>query len=289
MPKPVLPFVETMITYACNLSCAGCTNYSDYNMKGSVSWEQGKNWLEDWLEQVDILDFGIMGGEPTLNPECEQWLYGVRELMPNSQIRFTTNAVNFANKPDILDWCVDIGNTVFKFSLHEDKLYAMDAVKQVFDTYEWKPITEYGINRWIGPNNTRFQINSPTKFFKTYQGSFGKIRPHKNRPQEAFDMCVQQQCPLLYEGRIYKCSSIALLNRVLDDWQQPVTDEWRPYTDYQCISPDSTDKQIKKFINNFGKPHKICSMCPSSKDTDSIIDHRANVISKKQWIKLHQV
>jgi len=289
MPKPVLPFVETMITYACNLSCAGCTNYSDYNMKGSVSWHQGKRWLEDWLERVDIPDFGIIGGEPTLNPECEHWIYGARELLPNSQIRFTTNGVNFYQKPDILDWCVDIGNTVFKFSLHEDKPYATDAVRKVFSTYEWKPITEYGINRWIGPNNTRFQINSPTKFFKTYQGSFGKIRPHDNNPREAFAMCVQQQCPLLYEGRIYKCSSIALLNRVLDDWQQPITDLWRPYTEYQGISPDSTDKEIKSFINNFGKPHKICSMCPSYKDTDSILNHRSNVTSKKQWIKLHNV
>jgi len=285
----MLPFVETMIAYACNLSCTGCTNYSDYNMKGSVSWKQGKQWLQHWLERVDIPDFGIIGGEPTLNPECEQWIYGVRELMPNSQIRFTSNGVNFHQKPDILDWCMDIGNTVFKFSLHEDKPYAMEAVQKVFDSYKWKPITEYGINRWIGPNNTRFQINSPTKFFKTYRGTFGNIQPHNNSPREAFNMCVQQQCPLLYEGRIYKCSSIALLNRVLDDWQQPVNDYWQPYADYQGISPKSSDKEIKSFISNFGNPHKICRMCPSHKDTDSIIDHRANVINKKQWIKLHNV
>ena len=283
----MLPFVETMITYACNLSCAGCTNYSDYNMKGSVTWAQGKNWIESWLERVDIPDFGIMGGEPTLNPECEQWIYGVRELLPNSQIRFTTNAVNFGQKPDVLDWCIDIGNCVLKFSLHEDKSYAMDAVKYVFDACEWKPITEYGINRWIGPNNTRFQINSPTEFFKTYRGSFGNIRPHHNRPQEAFDMCVQQQCPLLYEGKIYKCSSIALLNRVLEDWNQPITEDWQPYTDYEGISTYSSDKDISDFVRNFGKPHRICAMCPSKKDINSIIDHRSNVISKKQWIKLH--
>ena len=289
MQRPILPFLETMITYACNLSCAGCTNYSDYNMKGSVSWKQGKSWLEDWLERVDIPDFGIMGGEPTLNPECEQWIYGVRELMPNSQIRFTTNAVNFDQRPEVLDWCIDVGNSVFKFTLHEDKTYAINAVHKVFDSYDWKPITEYGINRWIGPNGTRFQINSPTKFFKTYCGSFGNIQPHDNNPREAFDMCVQQQCPLLYEGRIYKCSSIALLNRVLDDWQQSVTEDWQPYTRYQGISPDSEEGEIKSFIKNFGKPHKICSMCPSSKDTDSIIDHRSNVISKKKWIKLHNV
>jgi len=289
MSKPVLPFVETMITYACNLSCAGCTNYSDYNMKGSVRWAEAKQWLLDWIERIDIPDFGIIGGEPTLNPECKQWIYGVRQLLPNSQIRFTTNAVNFHQNSQILDWCVDIGNCVLKFSLHQDLPYAQAAVEHVFGAYQWKPITEYGINRWIGPNNTRFQINSPAQFVKTYRGNFGNIRPHHSSPAAAFDMCVQQQCPLLYQGNIYKCSSIALLNRVLEEWNQPVTNDWQPYTDYQGISPASSHQEISKFIQNFGRPHRICAMCPSKKDTNSIIDHKSNVISKKQWVKLRNV
>lgn len=276
-----------MITYACNLSCAGCTNYSDYNMKGRVTWAKGKKWIESWLEKIDIPDFGIMGGEPTLNPECDEWIYGVRNLLPNSQIRFTTNAVNFKNKPDVLDWCVDVGNTVFKFTFHEDKPYATDAMNYVFNKYKWKPITEHGINRWIGPNKTRFQINAPLQFFKTYKGNFGNMRPHNNNPKEAFDMCIQQTCPLLYESKIYKCSSIALLNRVLSDWQQPITKEWKPYTDYEGISPDSSFDDIRSFVNNFGKPNKICTMCPTKRDHDSILDHKTNVISKKQWMKLN--
>lgn len=249
MPKKIiLPFVETMITYACNLSCTGCTNYSDYNMKGSVSWKQGKQWIEQWLTRLDIADFGIMGGEPTLNPECEKWIYGIRQLLPNSQIRFTTNGVNFAKRPDVLDWCIDVGNCVFKFTLHEDKPYGKDAIDYVFKKYEWKPITEYGINRWIGPNNTRFQINSPIKFYKTYRGHFGNMYPHNNNPKQAFDMCIQQTCPLLYNSKIYKCSSIALLNKVLNDFKQPINEYWKPYTDYEGISPDCSTRDIQMFI-----------------------------------------
>ena len=48
---------------------------------------------------------------------------------------------------------------------------------------------------------------------------------------------------------------------------------------------DSSDSDIRKFVNNFGKPNKICTMCPTKKDSDSIIDHRANVKSKKDWIR----
>ena len=113
--------------------------------------------------------------------------------------------------------------------------------------------------------------------------------PHDSNPKESFDICIQQTCPLLYEGKIYKCSSIALLNKVLNDWKQPVTKPWKPYTDYKGISTESTLQEIKMFIKNFGKPHKICTMCPTRKDTDSILDHRSNVITKKQWLKLNAI
>ena len=91
--KQVLPFLETMITQTCQLSCLGCTNYSDLRHSGYIKWKDGKRDLEQWLERIDIPDFGIMGGEPLINPEVIQWLIGVRELMPDSQIRFTTNGL----------------------------------------------------------------------------------------------------------------------------------------------------------------------------------------------------
>lgn len=290
MTKPVLPFLETMVTYACNLSCVGCTNYSDYNMKGSVKWAQGKQWLEDWLEIVDVPDFGLIGGEPLLNPELKEWIYGCRELMPNSQIRFTTNAVAFLENTQVLDWCADIGNCVFKFSIHEDAEYAQSSIDYVFSKYNWQPIIEHGINRWLGPNGLRFQINRPTTFIKSFKGSYGNIHPHCSNPADAFKMCVQKTCPLLYNGNIYKCSSVALLDRVLLDWQQPVTENWLPYTnEYSPLTVSSTKEEINQFIKNFGKPACTCQMCPTEDDVDSIVDHTSTVLTKKQWIKLQRV
>ena len=91
--KLIIPFVETMAIQSCNLSCVGCTNYSDLIHKGYVSWNSIENDLKEWLEVIDIEDFGIMGGEPLLNPEIEQWIIGIRKLLPNSRIRFTTNGL----------------------------------------------------------------------------------------------------------------------------------------------------------------------------------------------------
>lgn len=289
MTKPVLPFMETMITYACNLSCSGCTNYSDYNMKGHVKWKDGKHWLESWLEILDVPDFGLIGGEPLLHPELNEWIHGCRELMPKSQIRLTTNAVTFLQNTRVLDWCMDIGNCVFKFSIHNDTEAVSKSIDYVFSKYKWEPIVEHGISRWAGPNNVKFQINAPINFVKSYQGTYGNIQPHNSDPRRAFDICVQKTCPLLYNGKIYKCSSIALLNRVLEDWGQPINNDWAPYiTDYHPLTLDSNINDINQFLENFGRPHKVCQMCPTIEDTPSIIDHRSTVVTKKQWIALHR-
>ena len=115
--KPVLPFLETMATQVCNLSCAGCTNYSDLTHQGYVRWRDMERDLRTWLEVIDIPDFGIMGGEPLINPEIREWLRGVRRLMPQSQIRFTTNGLLLNRHFDVLDVAHEIGNTVFKIPI----------------------------------------------------------------------------------------------------------------------------------------------------------------------------
>ena len=118
MSKPILPFIETMVNQNCNLSCHGCSNYSDLTHQGYTSWNDGKASLERWLERVEIPDFGILGGEPLMNPEIEKWILGLRKLMPNAQIRFTTNGLLLNKKFHIVKLLEEIGNCVFKIAVH---------------------------------------------------------------------------------------------------------------------------------------------------------------------------
>lgn len=287
MIKPILPFLETMVTYNCNLSCTGCTNYSDYDMAGFVSWEQGSDWIRAWLERVDIPDFGIIGGEPLMHPQISQWAVGLRNLLPNSQIRFTTNGKLLLKKFDVVKNLLEIGNIVIKLTVHQpQEFYAQEAIKLLFSCANWSPTVEHGIKRWIGPNNTKLQINFPQTFLKTYQGQFSNMIPHNSVPAKAFNCCIQQQCPLLYNGKIFKCSSIALLERVTTDWDRNADPLWDPYLNYKGIDPTCTNNELLDFIKYFGKPESICSMCPSDQDTSSFVPHTSAVTSKSQWVKL---
>lgn len=278
--KLTLPFVEIMITQVCNLSCSGCTNYSDLSHNGYLSWADGKAEIEPWLERLDIPDFGIMGGEPLMNPEVRQWLIGIRELMPNSQIRFTTNGLLLSKNLDIIELCHDIGNVVFKITKHLESRKIDSMIDYVKSKYDWETVTEFGITRYKTSNNLRFQLNEPKTFLKTFSGDYENMMPHNSDPLAAFDVCCQKTCPLLYQGKLYKCSTTGLLQDTMQRFKNPNRDAWAPYiTD--GLEYDCDERDLKQFVDNFGKPNKTCGQCPTRADTQAHLVHFNNVSKKK--------
>lgn len=265
-----------MITQACNLSCLGCTNYSDLKHQGYVGWAQGREWLQQWLTRIDITDFGIMGGEPLINPECKEWLVGVRQLMPSSQIRFITNGLLLDRNWDLVSLMHDLGNVLFKITVHVQDQRIESIIQRIFDLYEWEPINEYGIDRWRTSNNFRFQVKRPTQFVKTYRNDYANMAPWKSNPADAFKVCVQQTCPLLYEGAIYKCSTAGLLKTVLERHGNPNFADWQPFVP-EPLQHDCTQQDLLEFLNNFGRPNAICGQCPDQSMPQSQLSHRDTV------------
>lgn len=278
--KPVLPFVEIMVTQACNLSCHGCTNYSDIAHKGYLTWDQGRQEIEPWLERVTIPDFGILGGEPLMNPDIRSWIQGLREIMPDSQIRFTTNGLLLAQNFDIVDLLHDIGNVVFKIAVHEHNQELENTIQKVLDKFDWQEVVEFGVTRLKTSNNFRYHIRRPDMFYKTFKGTYHNMQPHNSNPAEAFAICCQQTCPLLYNGKLYKCSTNGLLADTLSKFNNPNFEEWGPYL-LDGLSSTCDDKQLDHFLRNFGNPHAVCRSCPTLKDTGSAIIHLDNVSRKK--------
>lgn len=268
-----------MITQVCNLSCLGCTNYSDLKHHGYVSWDQGKEWLQSWKSRLDLDGFGIMGGEPLINPQVREWLRGTRDLFPSAQIRFTTNGLLLDRHWDIVDLAADLGNVTFKITVHTPGQEIDSLIDRMMKRYEWKPVREFGIDRWISKNNFRFQVNRPNTFLKTYRGSYQTMAPWMSNPKDAFDICVQQTCPLLHEGKIYKCSTAGLLSQTLERFDWPNRDQWNPFIP-DGLSPDCDDQDLNNFISNFGKVHSICGQCPDSTMNESKVVHY-DWVSKK--------
>lgn len=280
MTKLVLPFLELMVIRTCNLSCQGCTTFSDLKYSGYETWSATESALTTWSNRIDIQAVGFMGGEPLINPEIEKWILGVRKLLPQAQIRFVTNGLLLKKKWAVVELLQDIGNTVLKISDHIKNPATDSAIARVFDTWSWDPVFEHGINRWSRPNQLKFQIARPIEFYKTFRGNYEHMQPHNSHPGEAFDLCVQKKCPLLYKDRLHKCGTLALTPDLLDRFNWPNRQEWLPYID-SGLGVDCSDLELFQFVYNFGHPNRLCAQCPSKQDSNSILDHRQTVTFKK--------
>ena len=274
-----LEHLELMAINSCQLSCKACATFSDLKHSGYVTWEQGKAELLPWLDRLDLECVGIMGGEPLMNPRIKDWLIGLRDLMPDTQIRLPTNGLLLYKHMDLVALMNEIGNCVLKISYHIDDRTLRATIKDIIRKYDFRPVTEFGINRWSTKNNFKFQINSPEKFLKSFRNEYTNMQPHDSDPKEAFEVCVCQRCAFLHHGQLFKCSIAGLTPELHKRFNSPNKDMWQPYLN-TGLTIDCSEKDLKNFVRNFGSPHSICRQCPTEQDKDSVIDHKNTIMIK---------
>jgi len=95
MEKLSLNYVEFYITNVCNLNCTDCNRFNNYYFKGFQRWNDYKHIYKQWSKKLNIQQIAILGGEPTLNPTLNEWVYGISELWPMSYLSIVTNGTRF--------------------------------------------------------------------------------------------------------------------------------------------------------------------------------------------------
>jgi hypothetical protein len=207
----------------------------------------------------------------------------VRELLPNSRIRFPTNGLLLERNWHVVKWLYQDGNAVLKITNHTDGA-VLNVIDRLRSAYNWEPIHEYGIDRWVTDTGLRLQINRPEQFTQTFQGTYTTMQPWRSDPDRAYANCHQQTCPMLWKERIYKCSTSALTREAWLAHGSPNPLDWQHYFDIRAngasIGLDSSEVDINNFVKNFGRSHAICQQCPTAADRDCVIKHRVQVIER---------
>lgn len=90
-----LDYAEFYITNVCNLNCAGCNRYNNFNFTGQHKWETAEHRYRKWSEILDLDEYTILGGEPTINPQVGHWITQLSKLWPLAQGKVITNGTLF--------------------------------------------------------------------------------------------------------------------------------------------------------------------------------------------------
>ena len=184
-----LPYLEFHIADHCNLNCANCEHYS-----GLVThpvfpdfdkFSQDFNRLKYFFDDIAIIR--ILGGEPLLNPDIENYIKLANSVYPNAMIHIVTNALLLTKMPDSffesLQQCQEgSGIWVSLYPVMESKIE--------------------DLKNFLNKKGVAFGISEPNTTFRKQQ----KLeRSDDETLTQKYSTCFQKGCVNLYGGKIAAC------------------------------------------------------------------------------------
>jgi len=288
--KYELKYLDVMVQYACSLSCRGCIVMSNYNRKGHVPWSDGEQWLKEWSKRVTLREVNLMGGEPLLNKDLKNWMYGLREYFPTARVKLITNGFHYFVRPDLYNWCKELGNVLIQTSLHfyPPPQEYIDNVKFFLQHSDWKitatPFAPSDKLIKLKDRNAdiKWHMNIFGEFRRPFMGEGPRLMPADNKDYiGAHKVCGGPNSPTLYKNKLYKCPAVANLDDTLTLFNIRDSEAWQPYLNTGL----SYDDNLDEFVNNIKKPnHVVCKACSSNPD-EIEYDHygQGNVMTRKEY------
>lgn len=288
-----LNYIDIMMQYACSLSCKGCIVMSNYDRKGHVPWSDGEEWIKGWRQRFNPKEVNLMGGEPLLNKDFEQWLFGVRKYFPSARVKFITNGFHYKVRPDLYKWCKEIGNVLIQTSLHyrPPPQDYVDNINFFLTQTDWEiTATPFDppdklIKLKDKNSDIRWHMNLFGEFRRPFMGEGVNMYPANNDDYVgAHKVCGAPNSPTLYKNKLYKCPAIANLEDTLRVFGKENEAQWAPYlnTGIDCNS------DLDNFIDNIYKPDPVACRACNSNSQEIEYDHYAlgNVITRKEYNKI---
>ncbi len=180
-----LPYLEFHIADHCNLNCKYCEHYSGLVKEPKFpvleKFAQDFQQLKIFIDDIGVIR--ILGGEPLLNPEINEYVKLSRQLYPYSEIYVVTNAILLPKMPDDFFETLKENNAAIWISFYQPMQSKM-----------------YKIQNLLKSKGVLFGISPLMKEFTVKQ----TLKRHDNE-QEIFLQCFQSHCNNFYEGKIAAC------------------------------------------------------------------------------------
>ena len=278
MPKLHIPYAEFYIINVCNLACAGCNRFNDYNFTGYQRWGDYAEVYQQWAEQVDIDSIGILGGEPLLNPTFLEWVQGINQLWPNKKLRIISNGFRLDRHADLYPVLEQHRNIELWVGIH-NKQHKSEIIQKVRDFGQ-------------APHTVTFNTDNPYQQYMTvtdargvrikieynwwfHQGAIvkqdGALTLHQSDVAKAHDICHMKTCHHFIRGELYKCGVVAVLPEF--DQQHSLTlsaEDRELMMSYRPLKITDSDTAKQQFVNNLDQPIDQCKFCPEQYNGDQI-------------------
>jgi hypothetical protein len=278
MSKLRIPYAEFYIINVCNLACAGCNRFNNYNFTGYQRWSDYAEVYQQWAHEVDIGSIGILGGEPLLNPTFMEWVQGINQLWPCKKIRIISNGFRLDRHADLYPVLEQHRNIELWVGIH-NKQHKSEIIQKVRDfgqaphTVSFNtdnPYQQYMII--TDAQGVRVKIEYNWWF---HQGAIinqdSVLTLHQSNVAKSHDICHMKTCHHFIRGELYKCGVVAVLPEF--DQQHLLelsTADRELMLSYRPLRLDDDVMVKQQFVSNLTQPIDQCKFCPEQYIGDQI-------------------
>lgn len=274
--KILVHALQWYISHSCNLTCNNCSNFNNFAIKGNSKFLDQKHFVEQWANKIHVNDFCIIGGEPFVNNDLHTWVMGLRKYFDSKDFKVVTNgSLLHKYKHNFREW-FDNGVTI-EISFHDQKHIhpAFDIIKEILPNHEHYKITqpnmikgkathigcEYKEAILIKNDFPAFIINYKMEFMKWGPKYFkdGIWHFYDSDQEQAHENCWHNDCPYIYEGKMYKCGTVVGAQAFVDTYSVKEEDR-QLYKSYKPIL--ATSNNLKEDLLSLQKSIPQCKLCP---------------------------
>ena len=245
--------LELHVTHACNLACESCSHYSNHNHHGHLTLSEADRWMGSWSRRIDVGDFHLMGGEPTIHPELPAFVGLVHKHWPNTFIRLRTNGFFLHRHPSLPAVLASHGRAAICLAVHHDSPEFRERLRPTFDL----------LARWRQDFAIRVEVDQAfANWTRRYHGFGATMEPFEDcAPRASWEICSARQCKQLFEGKLWKCAPLTYLKMQKAKYQ--LSQKWDFYLRYTPLDPSCSDRELELFISTEEEP--FCGMCSASR------------------------
>lgn len=295
MTKKFFDKIEFYITNVCNLNCEGCNRFNNYKFAGTQRWKDHESAYEKWAQYIDIDQIVILGGEPLLNPDILDWVYGINRIFKRN-VQILTNGYQINRVRGLYDALRVNGNwmgvswhnpsNVEEFDTEVRKFLKGKVLRVGRD----HPANTFGADEmWMDQYGIKIPLWIQYDFYQSAitVNQQGRYTLHNSDPHEAHAVCGFARFKNYHfiSGRLYKCGPVALFPEFDQQHNLDITDEDRVLINsYQPLAADEYETRGAEFLARLDQALDQCKFCPTSLEMKRIA-----AVSKKEARVLHKL
>jgi organic radical activating enzyme len=308
--KPRLKYTEIYITNVCNYSCTHCQSLNNFAFKGHQKWEDYEHEYRGLSNQLDIDQIQIIGGEPTLNPDFENWVDGISRLWPETKLQIATNGtrldkldnkiyqVLLKHKGTLWITCHDL--QLYDEFLSFSKSFLDDIISDTFDKdYDFKkeykksktdPTVKLNTvsRKMIDKNGVEVILDWSQSFVSSIIDILDDqslSTKYNTDPIQAHDICYFKTCHQINKGKLYKCPLVSVLPDFLDQFDVNMSSDDRKLA--YAYKPLTSYDNAFEFVSTINDAIPQCKFCPSNYTKHNFVgtEKKIKIVPRNQVVQ----